>query len=82
VAQDVGEFALIHRREFAAGPLLSCPGCTAMPGLSIVEVRIFSTFAAIAQAGLRSTVRGSSTSSSMTSLGNGVAVISTTPSDE
>jgi len=37
---------------------------------------------AVAHAGLRGTVRGSSTSSSMTSLGKGVAAIKVTPSDD
>ena len=47
-----------------------------------VEIGTLSTVMAIAHAGLRSTFRGSSTSTSMTSLGKGVAVIKVTPSDE
>ena len=50
--------------------------------LSSVEIGTRSTAMPIAHPGLRSTVRGSSTSSSITSLGEGVAVIKVTPSDE
>jgi nucleoside permease NupC len=47
----------------------------------LVSIANFSAIA-IAHAGLRATVRGSSKSSPITSLGEGVAVISVTPSAE
>src|SRR6266481_3385593 len=50
--------------------------------LSSGEIGTRSTVMAIAHAGLRSTVRGSSTSSSMVSPGKGVAAIWVKPSDE
>ena len=49
---------------------------------TVVAGGLRSTVMAVAHTGLRSTVRGSSTSSSMTSLGKGVAVISVMPSKE
>ena len=76
----VRQFALIYLStidrpgvKFNTGP---CPGCTTMPRAPIANPLLCS------YAGLRATARGSSTSRSMTSLGDGVAVIKATPSNE
>ena len=54
----------------------------ALNPLSVGQNSGNSTVMVTAHAGLRATVRGSSTSSSMTSLGKGVAAIKVTPSEE
>ena len=60
-----------HRTGAVAGACLGRVG----------RMTLFDRYA-VAHAGLRGTVRGSSTSSSMTSLGKGVAAIKVTPSDD
>jgi len=64
-----------HRTGAVAGAFLS------RVGLFRCGYYLFDRYA-VAHAGLRGTVRGSSTSSSMTSLGKGVAAIKVTPSDD
>jgi hypothetical protein len=79
-------------RPGISGPAANSPGLRSRRAMRFSRYQIraavdrylekFIIGPAIAHAGLRSTVRGSSTSSSITSLGNGVAVIKVTPSEE
>src|SRR5437763_17221645 len=67
MANPFAAFATVNHIPLALG----------IPYVSLVQRDL-----GLTHADLRSTVRGSSTSSSMTSLGKGVAVINVTPSGE